>query len=48
MTRHWTRQAKIPDGYTLHGLRGTFGTCLAECNIQARAIVEAMGIPQRP
>ncbi|MFI0849026.1 tyrosine recombinase XerC [Mesorhizobium sp. IMUNJ 23232] len=43
MMQHWTRQAKIPDGYTLHGLRRTFGTYLAECNIQARAIMEAMG-----
>jgi integrase len=33
----------IPQGYTLHGLRRTFGTYLAECNIQARAIMEAMG-----
>lgn len=40
---HWTRQADMPDGYTLHGLRRTFGTYLAECNIQARAIMEAMG-----
>ncbi|RRI03122.1 site-specific integrase [Mesorhizobium tamadayense] len=43
MMQHWTRQADIPDGYTLHGLRRTFGTYLAECNIQARAIMEAMG-----
>ncbi len=43
MMQHWTRQAGIPDGYTLHGLRRTFGTYLAECNIQARAIMEAMG-----
>jgi len=41
--QHWTRQAGIPDGYTLHGLRRTFGTYLAECNIQARAIMDAMG-----
>jgi integrase len=39
----WTRQADIPPGYTLHGLRRTFGTYLAECNVQARAIMEAMG-----
>lgn len=43
MMQHWTRQAGIPDGYTLHGLRRTFGTYLAECNIQARAIMDAMG-----
>lgn len=43
MMQHWARQADIPDGYTLHGLRRTFGTYLAECNIQARAIMEAMG-----
>ncbi|RWA60566.1 site-specific integrase [Mesorhizobium sp.] len=43
MMQHWTRQAGIPSGYTLHGLRRTFGTYLAECNIQARAIMEAMG-----
>ncbi|MER8388791.1 site-specific integrase [Mesorhizobium sp. M1428] len=43
MMQHWTRQAGIADGYTLHGLRRTFGTYLAECNIQARAIMEAMG-----
>ncbi len=43
MMQHWTRQAGVPDGYTLHGLRHTFGTYLAECNIQARAIMEAMG-----
>lgn len=41
--QHWTRQAGIPDSYTLHGLRRTFGTYLAECNIQARAIMDAMG-----
>nr|WP_307968078.1 tyrosine-type recombinase/integrase [Sinorhizobium medicae] len=40
---HWTKQADIPAGYTLHGLRRTFGTYLAECNIQARMIMEAMG-----
>ncbi|MBZ9777032.1 tyrosine recombinase XerC [Mesorhizobium sp. CO1-1-8] len=43
MMQHWNRQAEIPDGYTLHGLRRTFGTYLAECNVQARAIMEAMG-----
>lgn len=43
MMQHWTRQAGIADGYTLHGLRRTFGTYLAECNIQARAIMDAMG-----
>jgi integrase len=43
MMQHWTRQAGIPNGYTLHGLRRTFGTYLAECNVQARAIMEAMG-----
>lgn len=43
MMQHWTKQAGIPGGYTLHGLRRTFGTYLAECNIQARAIMEAMG-----
>lgn len=43
MMQHWTRQAGIPEGYTLHGLRRTFGTYLAECNIQARAIMDAMG-----
>ncbi|RAZ89480.1 integrase [Mesorhizobium hawassense] len=43
MMAHWTKQAGIPEGYTLHGLRRTFGTYLAECNIQARAIMEAMG-----
>ena len=43
MMQHWTRQAGIAEGYTLHGLRRTFGTYLAECNIQARAIMEAMG-----
>ncbi|WP_224516177.1 tyrosine-type recombinase/integrase [Mesorhizobium sp. CA8] len=43
MMQHWTRLAGIPDGYTLHGLRRTFGTYLAECNVQARAIMEAMG-----
>lgn len=43
MMQHWTRQAGIPNGYTLHGLRRTFGTYLAECNIQARAIMDAMG-----
>jgi integrase len=36
MMQHWTRQAGIPNGYTLHGLRRTFGTYLAECNVQAR------------
>ncbi|TPM05391.1 site-specific integrase [Mesorhizobium sp. B2-3-11] len=43
MMQHWTRQAEIPHGYTLHGLRRTFGTYLAECNVQAHAIMEAMG-----
>ncbi|MER9292229.1 site-specific integrase [Mesorhizobium sp. M0510] len=43
MMAHWHKQAGIPEGYTLHGLRRTFGTYLAECNIQARAIMEAMG-----
>ncbi|MER9844148.1 site-specific integrase [Mesorhizobium australicum] len=43
MMQHWNRQAEIPDGYTLHGLRRTFGTYLAECNMQARAIMDAMG-----
>lgn len=43
MMAHWTKQADIPAGYTLHGLRRTFGTYLAECNIQARMIMEAMG-----
>ena len=43
MIAHWNKQAGIPEGYTLHGLRRTFGTYLAECNIQARAIMEAMG-----
>ncbi|MER8955536.1 site-specific integrase [Mesorhizobium sp. M0833] len=43
MMAHWNKQAGIPEGYTLHGLRRTFGTYLAECNIQARAIMEAMG-----
>jgi len=43
MMQHWTRQAGIAEGYTLHGLRRTFGTYLAECNLQARAIMEAMG-----
>lgn len=39
----WTKQAGIEPGYTLHGLRRTFGTYLAECGIQARAIMDAMG-----
>lgn len=43
MIAHWNKQAGIPEGFTLHGLRRTFGTYLAECNIQARAIMEAMG-----
>ncbi|MER9439671.1 tyrosine-type recombinase/integrase [Mesorhizobium sp. M0011] len=42
MMAHWHKQAGIPEGYTLHGLRRTFGTYLAECNIQAHAIMEAM------
>ncbi|MDR6758494.1 integrase [Mycoplana sp. BE70] len=41
--RQWREQAGIPEGYTLHGLRRTFGTYLAECNVQARAIMDAMG-----
>jgi integrase len=32
MMAHWNKQAGIPAGYTLHGLRRTFGTHLAECN----------------
>ncbi|MDF0697934.1 site-specific integrase [Rhizobium sp. MC63] len=39
----WCRQAGIPAGYTIHGLRRTFGSYLAECNVQARAIMTAMG-----
>ncbi len=39
----WTRQAGIPAGYTLHGLRRTFGTYLAECNLNARTIMDALG-----
>lgn len=42
----WTKQAGLPAGYTMHGLRRTFGTYLAECNIQARAIMDAMGHTQ--
>lgn len=43
LMQRWTRQASIPEGYTLHGLWRTFGIYLAECNIQTCAIMEAMG-----
>jgi len=39
----WTKQADLPQGYTLHGLRHTFGSMLAESNLQTRAVMEAMG-----
>ncbi|APO74668.1 integrase family domain-containing protein [Rhizobium etli 8C-3] len=39
----WTKQAGLPKGYTLHGLRHTFGSLLAEANLQTRAVMEAMG-----
>lgn len=39
----WCAEAGIEPGYTLHGLRRTYGTYLAECNVQARAIMDAMG-----
>lgn len=41
--RDWTTQAGMAPGHTLHGLRKTFGTYLAECDLQARAIMDAMG-----
>ncbi|THK37678.1 integrase [Ensifer sp. MPMI2T] len=39
----WCQQADVPPGYTLHGLRSTFGTYLAECDLQARTLMTAMG-----
>jgi integrase len=39
----WTRQAGLPKDYTLHGLRRTFGAHLAECNVQTRILMDAMG-----
>jgi integrase len=41
--RDWTTQAGLAPGHTLHGLRRSFGTYLAECDLQARAIMDAMG-----
>lgn len=41
--RDWTTQAGLEPGHTLHGLRRSFGTYLAECDLQARAIMDAMG-----
>jgi len=46
LTNHmqdWTKQAGIPAGYTMHGLRKSFGTYIAECGIQARGIMDALG-----
>ncbi|MDX0254292.1 integrase [Sinorhizobium meliloti] len=43
MMAHWTKQADIPAGYTLHGLRHSFGNWLAENGATARQIQEAMG-----
>lgn len=39
----WCRQAGIPAGYTIHGLRRTFGSYLAECNVEAKGIMAALG-----
>jgi integrase len=39
----WTKQAHIPPGHTLHGLRKNFGVELAESGQSARAIMDAMG-----
>ncbi|MFA1622833.1 tyrosine-type recombinase/integrase [Rhizobium mongolense] len=41
--RKWTEQAGLPAGHTLHGLRRTFGTMIAECGAQARQIMDALG-----
>lgn len=40
---NWTKQAGLPKGYTIHGLRKSFGNYLGESDIQARAIMDAMG-----
>lgn len=39
----WCKQAGIPAGYTMHGLRRTFGSYLAECNVEAKGIMTALG-----
>jgi integrase len=39
----WCQQAGIPAGYTIHGLRRTFGSYLAECNVEAKGIMTALG-----
>ncbi|NKK88736.1 tyrosine-type recombinase/integrase [Rhizobium leguminosarum bv. viciae] len=39
----WCQQAGIPAGYTMHGLRRTFGSYLAECNVEAKGIMTALG-----
>jgi integrase len=43
MMAHWTKQAGIEPGYTLHGLRKSFGIWLAENGASARQIQDAMG-----
>jgi integrase len=39
----WTKQAGLPGGDTLHGLRRTFAIGLAESGVEARAMMDAMG-----
>jgi integrase len=39
----WTRQAGLPEGLTVHGLRKTLGNRLAELGLSARQIQEVLG-----
>lgn len=43
MMAHWTKQAGIQPGYTLHGLRKSYGIWLAENGATARQIQDALG-----
>ncbi|MEY9780544.1 tyrosine-type recombinase/integrase [Sinorhizobium fredii] len=43
MMAHWTRQAELPAGYTLHGLRKSLGIYLAENGASARQIQDVLG-----
>ncbi|AEW14776.1 integrase/recombinase [Brucella canis HSK A52141] len=39
----WTPSAKLPKGFTLHGLRKTLGKILAEGGASTRQIMDTLG-----
>ncbi|MDR6634580.1 integrase [Phyllobacterium sp. 1468] len=43
MMAHWTKQAGLDSGYTLHGLRKSLGKMLAEGGATTRELMEALG-----